>query len=364
MRIAVRFAVVFGLLLTPATAALAQESPPDANTLTVQGIVVNGTDETPIPAGLDLMLHGWGPDGAPLEMLHGETLPGGRFEFENVLLEPDVYYAAMVVYQEVAYFSGAIQLGADGEVAPVRLRVFETTDQIDAVRIDELHVILGFARGGLMVAEVYVLSNPSDFTVRNAAALVDGRGATMLFSLPAEAANVSFPTGAGGRFVLEGDGFADTQPLVPGERAAEVIVSYILSYDDGLQLTHAVPLEVGQVTVFMPHASGIGLAQEAEYLGVRTFGDGEAFEAYSLGDLIRGDRLELDVEGSLPEAVRQVAQEPRGPGSDPGTAIGLGALGMALAVAGAWWLRRVRIGDANLDAADETASTTAMPADW
>lgn len=363
MKIAAPLAFVLRLLLAPTTAVFAQEQQPDADTLTVQGTVVNGTDDRPVPAGLALMLHGWGPDGAPLEMLHGETLPGGRFEFENVLLEPDVYYAAMVVYQEVAYFSGEIELGADGESAPVELRVFETTDQIDAVRIDQLHVILGFAQGGLMVAEVYVLSNPSDFTVRNAAMLGDGTGATMLFSLPAEAANVSFPTGPGGRFVLEGEGFADTQPLVPSERAGEVVVSYILSYEDGLQLTHSVPLEVGQVTVFIPHGSEIGLGQEAEYLGVRTFGDGEALEAYSLGGLGRGDPLELEVEGSLPEAVRQAAPKPPGPDSDQGTAIGLAALGLALAVAGAWWFRRVRLGDADLDLAEETAPTTAMPPD-
>lgn len=106
----------------------AQEQLRQSQPVTVRGVVVNGTDGSEVPAGLGLMLHGWGSDGAPLEMIHGETQAGGRFTFSDVILDPNGDYAVMAVFQEVAYFSGAVQRDADGQAAPIEVQVFETTD--------------------------------------------------------------------------------------------------------------------------------------------------------------------------------------------------------------------------------------------
>jgi hypothetical protein len=327
------------------TAVWAQEDPPPAPGKTVSGAVINLTTGEPAPGGLSVMLHGWGADGEQKTMLHGESGLGGTFRFEDVQLHADVLYSAMAVYLDVTYFSPPTQLLDDGALESLRVEVYETISSDDQVTVDQHHIILGFAQGGLSVAEIYAITNGGDRAVKDAIQLEDNRSATLQFPLPSGAANLSFPTAPGDRFIPRSGGFADTRPLIPGARSGQVVVTYILQYEDELILEHIVPYDTEKISVFLPHTSGLSLDIEAaEYLGVETFADGQSYETYVLEASSAGDRLALPLSGR-PEAqaIGMGSETLSESGSGEGIALGIGVLGLTLIVTGVWWWRRERI---------------------
>ena len=309
---------------------------------TVTGTVVNLTTGEPAPEGLEVMLHGWGPDGEQLEMLHGVLGRDGAFAFEGVELKPDAAYAAMVTYQDVTYFSPHGRLTEDGVLGPIEISIYETTASLDQVFIDQHHILLGFAQGGLSVSEIYAITNEGDRTVREAIPGDENRQGTLRFPLPVGAANVSFPMAPGDRFTPMAEGFLDTHPLIPGERSGQVIVSYVLTYEDELILDWTAPYGTEKISVLLPHGSGLSLdVPRAEYLGVETLADGSAVEAYSLGRAAAGDQIEMAISGRPEAQITGLGSEaPPRTGTGDSLAIGVAALGAALIGAGIWWFRR------------------------
>jgi len=345
MRIIFSLFLALGWANIAVNSAWAQEDPPPLEGESVSGIVVNLTTGDPAPEGLSVMLHGWSADGEQRVMLHGESVVGGAFSFEDLQLEADVLYAAMAVYQDVTYISTPAQLLEDGGLESLRVEVYETTGSDDQVTINQHHIILGFAQGGLSVAEIYTLTNGGDQTVKDALLLEDDRSATLQFPLPPGAANLTFPTAPSDRFITRAGGFADTRPLIPGERSGQVVVAYILQYEDELTLEYVVPYDTERISVLLPHASGLSFDSDAaEYLGVETFADGESYETYVLGASAAGDQIALPLSGR-PEAPTSgmVSASVSSTGSEEGIALGIGVLGLTLIVAGVWWWRRERI---------------------
>ena len=342
MRLIASLLLALGWVSIAANSAWAQEDPPPLEGESVSGIVVNLTTGDPAPGGLSVMLHGWNASGQQLEMLHGESERGGVFRFEDVQLEPDILYSAMAIYEEVTYFSRPSQLLEDGGLEFLRIEVYETTSSDDQVTIDQHHIILVFAQGGLSVAEIYAITNSGDRAVKDAILLEDDRSATLQFPLPPGAANLSFPTAPGDRFIPRAGGFADTRPLIPGAQTGQVVVAYILQYENELTLEHIVPYDTESISVLIPHASGLSLnGDAAEYLGIETFADGQSYETYQLGASSAGDRMSILLSGR-PEAqaLGRASAPVNGAGSRGGISLGLGVLGLSLIVAGVWWWRR------------------------
>jgi hypothetical protein len=288
------------------------------------------------------MLHGWAASGERLAMLHGESQPEGVFVFEDVQLKPDILYSAMALYEDVTYFSGPSQLLDDGSLEPFRIEIYETTSSDDQVTIDQHHVFFGFAQGGLSVAEIYAISNGGDRAIKDVILLEDDRPATLRLPVPNGAANLTFPAASADRFISRAGAIFDTMPLIPGERTGQVVVTYILQYEDELTLEHLTPYNTEMLSVFLPHASGLSLDSEAaEYLGVETFGDGQSYEAYTLGPSSAGDRIELSITGRPETEVNGMGSETLSEsGSGEGIALGIGVLGLTLIVTGVWWWRR------------------------
>jgi len=342
MRFFVGLLLAFGLSYLPLSAVGAQEDPPPAPGTTVSGAVINLTTGEPAPGGLSVMLHGWTASGEQLAMLHGESQPEGIFIFEDVQLLPDILYSAMAIYEDVTYFSRPSQLLDDGSLEPFRVEVYETTSSDDQVTIDQHHVFLGFDQGGLAVAEIYAISNSGDRAVKDAILLEDDRRATLQLPVPTGAANLTFPAASADRFIPKAGAIFDTKPLIPGARTGQVVVTYILQYEDELTLEHLTPYNTEMISVFLPHGSGLSLDSEAaEYLGVETFGDGQSYEAYTLGPSSAGDRIEISITGRPESVVSGMGSETLSESeSGAGIALGIGVLGLTLIVTGIWWWRR------------------------
>lgn len=333
------------LFMVPATATAQEETPPanENEGVIVRGVIMNRTTGDPAPEGLNLMLHAWDESGSPRGMVHGVSGSGGTFELEDVIVEKGVFYAVMVTFNRATYFSDPVEALEDGELEPIEVAVYDTTTDSSDVKIDFLYLITRFDQGGLSVTEIYGLSNLGNLTIDEAITLEDGKKATLKVSLPAVAANVSFPSASADRYILFEGGFADTQPLVPGEGKGQITAIYVLPYDGNLKVSRGVPFETDEVIVFLPHEAGLSLEVEgAEYQGVKTLGGGaEAYEAYNLGQQSAGEQFELTFSGdpqspSLAESEDLLSSKQ----VDQNILFGGVTLGVALIVFGLWMRRR------------------------
>ncbi|HSG16881.1 MAG TPA: hypothetical protein VLE70_11250, partial [Anaerolineae bacterium] len=224
--------------------------------------------------------------------------------------------------------------------------IFESTTDTSRIRIDTLHVFFDTAQGGLLVMEVYSLSNVGDRTVKEAYALDDGLLATLRFPLPEEAASVRFEGNSNGRYVTMTGGFADTTPLQPGNGTGQVIVSYVLPYESALSYSKTVDFPTAGVNFLL--STDIGLSLEGDNLlegGQQRTADGGEIAIFSHDALEPGETVQVSLSGTLLTSAGGTAGEMRAePAANdfpvPGIAIGGILLGLALIIVGIWWYRR------------------------
>lgn len=272
-------------------------------------------------------------------MVHGQADGDGRFVFDDVTFAPGFLYAVMANYQDVTYASTPANV-PDGETTlDLEVPVFETTVETGAVQMDGMHIFFDAGQGGLQVSEVYSLSNLGDRTVAGAASLDDGTPATIRFSLPPDAANVTFQ-GSQSRFFLTEDGFADTAPLLPGERTGQVIVSYSLPYAGSLVLNRSVPFLGGRINVLLPTALGLSLTGDnLVEEGSRDMANGLVVDIFTVERATTGDTINLNLSGELVLSGGPMGAEAE-PANSQGLAIGGIILGLAVIGVGLWWYWR------------------------
>ena len=344
-RIVVTLFLISIFLLVTTRVASAQTQPPsnpadDSSTGEVSGAITNGTPGASVPGGLDLMLHAWDDTDAQKLMLHGQSTPEGSFVFDEVPFEPGLMYAVMAVYEDGMYYSDLVQVEPDQTELQLEVPIYESTTDLSQARIDQVHVLFYFDQGGLAVSEVYVLSNLGDTTVKGTDALEDGTPVTLKFSLPEEAASISFNRDNGGRFLQYPGGFADTAPLVPGEGASQVLVSYVLPYDNGLAYSFTPPLETGSLSFLAPQDSGLMITGEGiEASGEWPMQDGTNFNVFSHESLKSGETTRISLSGQ-PETGMMANQPLVSRNLGPGIGIGVAALGLTLIFLGVWWWRK------------------------
>ncbi len=349
MRKIISILFLLTVLIPPAGPGLAQEGTPiPEEGILVRGFLSNRTTGEPGPDGIEVMLHAWDESGAARGMVHGVSGPGGAFEFEGVNVEQGVFYAVMAVYQGAMNLSETFEADADGRLPEIEVLIYETTTDTTDISIDLFHLVIGTGQGGLTVAEYYALSNQGDKTVVNSSALEQGGEDTLVFTLPPHAANISFPSANPKRYRVFPGGFADSSGISPGVGTSQVVVTYVLPYEEGpLTIIRPVPFDVGEIKIFLPHEAGLQLeVSEGTEEGVKMLGsNAEAYEVYRLGPLQQGDPIELVVTGTLPSL-----SPPESPESDetitntagtgPGLLWGASILGVGLIMGGLWWWRR------------------------
>jgi hypothetical protein len=288
------------------------------------------------------MLHVWDKAGSPMGMVHGVSGSEGMIEFEDVVVEKELFYVVMVTYQGATYYSDPAEALQDGVLEPIDVGIYESTSDPSEVRADLIYLVFGFGQGGLTVSEIYGLSNLGERTVANTFKLEDGEEATFNVSLPIDAANVSFPSAPPNRYVTREGGFADTRPLVPGVGSGQIRVNYILPYESELTLSRSLPFKTDEINVYIPHESGVSMTVlDAEYQGVELIGtESTAYEWYRLGPLSKGEHVEVTLSGAPPNISPEETTQASTKKVEPGVLIGGAALGIALLVFGIWlWLR-------------------------
>jgi hypothetical protein len=291
------------------------------------------------------MLHIWDQNYMGKGMLHGQSLPDGSFLFTDVPIELNSIYAVMANYDGATYLSEPIVVESENTLLDFEVPIYETTADPSAVVAEQAHVLFSFEQGGLFKWEVYTLSNSGEYTVKDVISLDDGSTATFKFDLPDDAANVSFESDNGDRFIQYSGGFADTNPIAPGIGSTQIIVSYILPYEDVYTYFFQAPMDVNSVRFLVVDDPGITFDGDSLVSDEpQTMQDGTKFFVYSRDGVAANDAIEVVVSGKPEYSAPLVDTIETKPASirSSNLEIGIGVLvlGVVLVIAGVWWWRK------------------------
>jgi hypothetical protein len=282
-----------------------------------------------------------------------DVTAGESARFEEVPFVPGRLFFASVTYQGAVYRSDIAQVEGDQDQIALEVEIFGTTTDLSNLSIDRLHVFVDFpAPEVVQIGEMFVISNFGEQTV----VAGESEEVVLEFTLPEEAANLTFQNGAlGERFRKTAAGFGDTASIPPGSGVYQVMAFYDLPYQRSrLSFDQEMPLPVGAVIIMTP-VGGIQVrGSQIEDLGVRQIQNG-SIQVYVRENLSAGEALSFDLSGKPADA----AGDAGGGDSDQGRTsllIGLGVLGLVLVGVGLWFYRRLNQEEADDQPAPPAAS--------
>jgi hypothetical protein len=279
-------------------------------------------------------------DNAIIDTLTTTAEIDGSFVFDAVAFAPGRQFVVTTQYQGVDYTSdpASFKPGTSGEAAvlDLPLPVYETTTDRAVLRVPQAHMFLEFNEPQqVTVGELYVFSNVSDKTL---AASSDD---PLRFSLPAGATEVDVQGGqSGDTFFHDEQGFGVIWTVPPGEGTSQILFSYKLPYDGGLNFDQPMDYPVDSFNLLVSDLNVSVAGQGLQNLGLQDF-QGEQFQNYSQAGLSPGDRLQFDLSGEPSAAPAEAPGASAGnPLANTATAVGLGGLGVVLLAVGFYLFRR------------------------
>ncbi len=301
----------------------------EPDTITVSGVVTNGTADGPIPADLILTLHMFDPPDYTESTLETPIGADGTFTFTGVPHLKDRAYVLSLQYQDV-FFSSTVYTLTDPTVPSIEtgIEIFEITSDVTVVTVDAGLMRVTFGELGMEVVQVISVTNGSDRLFLTDERLNENQRVALSFPLPPGAGGVGFEPGTQDRrFVVSEDGSTviDTQPLRPGSE--DIFMSYFIPYTDGAIIEQVfnypyqgafhLLIEAGKVTVEPGIFQG-----EAEPVDM----GGKVFDTYVAEiDQPAGGVLSFTLSGAVQTMAQAEAAAPEG---------GLSPLVIVLIVAG------------------------------
>ena len=319
-------------------------------TVTVSGVVKNGTANASVPSDLQVRLHSFGAaatDTGAVATFTTTLSADGAYRFENVPAQVGGQIIVSAQYENVLYTSEAAKLDASQLQleTPLTVTVYETTTESTGLHVEQMHLFLNFASGQVTVGELYVLSNVGDRTI------VNPQGSVQLV-VPPGAIDLNVQGEQEGTdYVRTAQGFAETSPIIPGSGTGQSLFTFSLPYTGQLSLEQKVLYPVTAAGVLMPDVGVKLQSSQLQDQGVQDI-QGSAYHIYGMNSLPPGGLITFQLSGQ-PGSASPAAQ----PAFDPrSAAVGVGALGVVLAGVGVWLYRRSRGGEAlpgNADADQE-----------
>ncbi len=351
-------------VIQPARVQAQTETPPTQTPVplpqgSITGKIINQNDPAKEVGELEVMLHILDQNQNELGMLHGQSTADGNFTITEVPFQVGLGYTVAVVFEETTYYSPMLWAEDGITEGNVEVPVYESTQDLAAVRIEQMHVLFDFAQDGMEVKELFALSNLGERTVR-AGQNIPGNNevkASVLFPLPENADFINFEPQDTSRFIKYAGGFADLASIKPGEMVNMLVASYLLPYTDPLTFAFQTTLPIQSVNFFLPHSSGITLSAEGlgdpEQVGGQ---GGQVYDLYPLEAIPAGTSLVLTFAGE-PNIPTNGSIVPAETSSNPNKlpiTIGLGVLGIVLAVGGVYgWVRSTKRSADSVDEEEE-----------
>ncbi|MGD1997170.1 MAG: hypothetical protein PVH62_10410 [Anaerolineae bacterium] len=330
----------FILCLVALMLATAWMPAPQQEEVVVTGQVTNGTPGGSVPTGLQVMLHLFSEtEGTET---HTTTLAGdGSFRFDDLSPEGNETFTARVIYEGVSYSSEPTTLEAGERELSLPVTIYETTEDPAAVEVSQLHIFVSGVGSRLQFGEYYLVSNVGDRTYIGVEDPETGRRATLTFTLPEGAESLSFDgPGQGERYLEREVGFADTEPVPPGNATVEILFQYQLSYREGLRVERVLDVPVSSAVLVIPEEVGLALEGPrvipAGSLETRL---GPAL-SYTAGPLEAGEPLVFTLVARQSESERSLAPQTSSRTRNMAREVGVGLAALAAALVGVYFLWR------------------------
>lgn len=307
-----------------------------ASSGTVSGTIENKTGAA-LPSDLKVTLrgfeHGADPNTGPREVFTAEATvqADGSFLFENVALPENRIFLAQTTHDGIQYQSDfAVVAAGATEVLLPTFAIYGTTNDASALTVDALQIFFDYANeSSVQIFSIYTFLNTSDKTI----VVSMGQGQEVPFiKFPAGAQSQGYEaTQDSAAFVPTADGFA----MPPAETPYGLIAFASIPKEKKIEISQPVVMSIGTVTLFLPEgvkASGEALNDE----GVQTL-QNTNFNLYTTKGVEAGASLDFTLTG-FPKQASATADLTQ----NQTLLIGVGALGLALILAGVWMYLRER----------------------
>jgi len=303
----------------------------------VSGKIVDQNLGAPVTGVQEVMLHIWDANNTDINMLHASSAADGSFLFTGVDMQAQYVYGVMAIFDGVTYLSQVIPPNDGSNELQLDLPVYETTQDLSTVQVDQMHVLFNFAPDGLELTEIYAVSNSGQRTVKDATKLDDGKTATLRYPLQADADYIFFQPDESDRFVKFAGGFGDTAALLPDEQGSRFAVQYMVPYAGQREYDYTAPVNIKAMNFLLPQNSGVQLKGEG-LTGPEPVNSeaGKSYELYSVAGLAVGQTIHVSISGKpavggAPATARSINLP---------VALGGGMLGFAMIGAAIWfWLK-------------------------
>ena len=304
----------------------------------ITGIINNGTTGDVISGG-EALLRAFTVNFEETLSLTTTVGVDGSFQFDLPEIQPDWVFLAGYRYNDLSFSSNAGQVSNASLPLDLPITVFDTTTDPSVISYEQVHLIMEFQSDDLLqVSELYVINNGGTAVFIGESGNPDQ--GTIRFYLPDGAESPVFERTLGSfdstipatEVIETSDGWADTLPLQPGTGGLNLIISYLLPYKDGMNLSHALPYTTNRANVILPDAGVTLTGNEWEFQGASDMGT-TSFLSYAHANLPAGSTLSLTLSGE-PSQTTSVANSTVTPrNSTNELIIGGGILLIAIAAA-------------------------------
>jgi hypothetical protein len=208
---------------------------------------------------------------------------------------------ASAYYGQIGYSSQPLNFSPDTSVLDSSMTVFETTDDPTGLTLARMHWIVDSQPGFLIVGQIATYGMAGDRTFVGTA--IEGmiEPGTIAMYVPPAAEEISFQNGElGGRFQQVGNLIYDTSPIAPGAGTRQIIVRYVIPYNDTqVVIDQELIYPTQDFTLLVAELPGLeGDVTGLEFGGVQSLSD----QSYLLwqGIELAPQRIEASFSGLLP----------------------------------------------------------------
>lgn len=337
-------AVAFARTFNYETVAL---GPQVIETAQVFGAIVNGTTNETV-GDLTATLRAFTPDLQEALSLETEVGANGRYMFDLSLIPDNWIYLVTVHYNDVSFSSGANQLNVNNPSLELPITVYDTTTDASNITIERLHTVILFSDDAVQVSELYLFNNlTNQVYVGETGNPNDG---TLQVHLPTGAEGVRFQRGIGDfeSFMPVNSmrqtelGWAETEPIQPGQGTANLLVQYELPFQPSLTIAHPVLYQVESTTALLPD-TGVTLTGADWLLLEQETPPDTAPSLFYQGEAISaGDPIRFELDGTPTLVVNEAGSAVLVRDETQELVVGIIFLLCTLAVAG-YFLREWRL---------------------
>jgi len=251
----------------------------------LQGKIINGSTQKAVPnVAVELHLI---QNNSEIETRTVKADSQGNYRFSDLSTNPAIQYAIEAKYADIFYRSPEpATFAANSVKTTADLKVYDTTTSAAEVYVPQLHYLISPGVTDVRVIQIFVVGN------RGKETYIGQNGQTFRFNVPDNAQNVEFQNDVTGkRFIKTANGYADSEPITPGEESSSILVSYNIPHDGRLlTLKNLLPQEVTSVSALLQERGATLTSDQLQFTANRDI-QGDKFGVYAGKDLKANEML-------------------------------------------------------------------------